>query len=77
MGKSKREFIMEELMEPGFIEIGGREILLEETEKGGESLLNLRFLSGDSALQMWIRKGQACSSFRKTGQSPCTRGWTT
>jgi hypothetical protein len=24
MGKSKREFIMEELMEPGFIEIGGR-----------------------------------------------------
>ncbi len=22
MGKSKREFIMEELMEPGFIEIG-------------------------------------------------------
>ncbi len=48
MGKSKREFIMEELMEPGFIEIGGREIFLEETEKGGESLLNLHFLSGDN-----------------------------
>lgn len=46
MGKSKREFIVEELMEPGFMETVGEEICLEETEEGGESRLNMHFNSG-------------------------------
>ena len=45
MGKNKREFIMEDLMEPGIMEKQNEEILLEEMEKGGESRLRVHLAS--------------------------------
>lgn len=42
MAKDKREFIIKELMEPGFIEGRGGEMILTETEKSGESRLKVR-----------------------------------
>lgn len=45
MGKDKRQFIAEDLMEPGFMEKRDEEILLEEKEKGGESRLRVHLAS--------------------------------
>lgn len=47
MKKDKRQFIINELMKPGFIENKNQEMLLEETEESGRSELKVRLRSKD------------------------------
>lgn len=48
MEKNKRDFIISELMNPGFIEDKNQEMFLEETEESGRSELKVRLKSGDN-----------------------------
>lgn len=48
MEKDKREFIITELLTPGFIEHKKQEMLLEETEETGRSELKVRLISAEN-----------------------------
>lgn len=48
MGNRKREFVIKDLMVPGFMVQEGREVLLAETEESGKSELQVEFASEEN-----------------------------
>lgn len=78
MGNCKREFVIKDLMVPGFMVQEGREVLLAETEESGKSELQVQMKSEENLCIANVDKKKTEFFFcRKGKQNLCIREWIT